>query len=88
MLAVFFAVACQCTPAKVDDSYYLKPEPDKPSNNSGGNNSNDGKPDSSADYHQGYTLVWADEFEGSALNTDDWNIEVNGNGGGNNELQY
>ena len=88
MLAVFFAVACQCTPAKVDDSYYLKPEPDKSSNNSGGNNSNDGKPDSSADYHQGYTLVWADEFEGSALNTDDWNVEVNGNGGGNNELQY
>ena len=35
-----------------------------------------------------YTLVWSDEFEGNALNTSVWNIEVNGDGGGNNELQY
>lgn len=35
-------------------------------------------------------LVWADEFEGDALNTDNWNYETgNGtNGWGNNELQY
>ena len=37
---------------------------------------------------EGYTLVWADEFDGQTLDTDSWNIEVNGNGGGNNELQY
>lgn len=37
---------------------------------------------------QNYQLVWADEFNGSELNTNVWNIEVNGNGGGNNELQY
>lgn len=37
---------------------------------------------------EGYTLVWADEFDGQTLDTDNWNIEVNGNGGGNNELQY
>ncbi|MDE6322462.1 MAG: glycoside hydrolase family 16 protein [Muribaculaceae bacterium] len=36
----------------------------------------------------GYTLRWADEFDGTALNEAIWNIEVNGNGGGNNELQY
>jgi len=36
----------------------------------------------------GWTLAWADEFNGSALDTSKWNIEVNGNGGGNNELQY
>jgi beta-glucanase (GH16 family) len=36
----------------------------------------------------GYTLVWEDDFEAGALNMDDWNIEVNGDGGGNNELQY
>lgn len=37
----------------------------------------------------GYVLVWQDSFNGSALNeTSNWNIEVNGNGGGNSELQY
>lgn len=36
----------------------------------------------------GYTLVWADYFNDGALDTDVWNVEVNGNGGGNNELQY
>ncbi|TLX70324.1 glycosyl hydrolase family protein [Labilibacter sediminis] len=35
-----------------------------------------------------YELVWSDEFEGASLNTDNWTIEVNGNGGGNQELQY
>ena len=37
---------------------------------------------------EGYTLVWSDEFNGTTLDTDSWNIEVNGDGGGNNELQY
>lgn len=37
---------------------------------------------------QSYELVWAEEFDGDALNLDDWTIEVNGSGGGNNELQY
>jgi beta-glucanase (GH16 family) len=36
----------------------------------------------------GWTLVWHDEFEGSAVDTSKWSYEVNGNGGGNNELQY
>lgn len=35
-----------------------------------------------------YTLVWNQDFTGTALNTSAWNIEVNGDGGGNNELQY
>ncbi|MGN0226993.1 MAG: family 16 glycosylhydrolase [Paludibacteraceae bacterium] len=35
-----------------------------------------------------YQLVWSDEFDGTNLNTDVWNIEVNGNGGGNQEKQY
>ena len=33
-----------------------------------------------------YRLVWSDEFEGTTLDPSIWNIEVNGNGGGNNEL--
>ena len=36
----------------------------------------------------GYDLVFADEFNGTALDTRVWNVELNGNGGGNNELQY
>lgn len=35
-----------------------------------------------------YSLVWSDEFDGTVLNTDVWNIEVNGNGGGNQEKQF
>ncbi len=39
-------------------------------------------------FAQTYTLVWADEFDSTAVNTNEWEYEVNGNGGGNNELQY
>ena len=35
-----------------------------------------------------YTLVWNEDFTDEALDMSVWNIEVNGNGGGNNELQY
>jgi beta-glucanase (GH16 family) len=37
---------------------------------------------------QCWQLVWSDEFDGTTLNTDIWTYEVNGDGGGNNELQY
>lgn len=36
----------------------------------------------------GYQLVWADYFNQPDLDTRCWTIEVNGDGGGNNELQY
>ncbi|MCC8174987.1 MAG: family 16 glycosylhydrolase [Bacteroidales bacterium] len=36
----------------------------------------------------GYYLVWQDLFDATELNSNRWNIEVNGSGGGNNELQY
>lgn len=35
-----------------------------------------------------YQLVWSDEFDGNTIDTNNWTIEVNGNGGGNNEKQY
>ena len=35
-----------------------------------------------------YQLQWSDEFDGTELNTDYWNIEENARGGGNAELQY
>lgn len=34
-----------------------------------------------------YALVWSDEFNGTTLNTNDWNYETGGGGWGNNELQ-
>ena len=37
---------------------------------------------------QEYSLVWNEDFTDGALDTKVWNIEVNGDGGGNNELQY
>lgn len=37
---------------------------------------------------QDYRLVWADEFDGDSLNRNVWNVEVNGGGSGNAELQY
>lgn len=36
----------------------------------------------------GYSLVWQDLFNDSQLDATQWNIEVNGDGGGNSELQY
>ena len=36
----------------------------------------------------GYQLVFQDDFCGPTLNEAVWNIEVNGDGGGNAELQY
>jgi len=38
---------------------------------------------------QDYKLMWEDNFDNPVLNeTQHWKVEVNGNGGGNNELQY
>lgn len=36
----------------------------------------------------GYELLWNDEFNGDAIDTNNWNIEENNWGGGNSELQY
>ncbi len=36
----------------------------------------------------GWKLIWNDEFNGAEIDTSKWSYEVNGDGGGNNELQY
>jgi len=36
----------------------------------------------------GWELVWHDEFDGPNIDLTKWEHEVNGQGGGNNELQY
>ncbi|MEP6616052.1 MAG: glycoside hydrolase family 16 protein [Ginsengibacter sp.] len=35
-----------------------------------------------------YTLVWSDEFDGTSVNTANWNFETGGGGWGNNEKEY
>ena len=37
---------------------------------------------------QQYQLVWNEDFTEASLDNAVWNVEVNGDGGGNNELQY
>lgn len=38
--------------------------------------------------YPGYTKVWSDEFDKPNIDLSKWSHEVNGDGGGNNELQY
>ena len=38
--------------------------------------------------YPGYTLVWNDEFNGTTINSGNWNFETGGGGWGNNELEY
>jgi beta-glucanase (GH16 family) len=42
----------------------------------------------SAFAHAQYTLVWADEFDGTSLNLNTWTHEIGGGGWGNNESQF
>ena len=37
---------------------------------------------------QTWQLVWSDEFNGTSVNTANWNFETGGGGWGNHELQY
>ncbi len=37
--------------------------------------------------HKGYTLKWEEQFNGTSLNRDDWNVELHEPGWVNNELQ-
>lgn len=47
-----------------------------------------GQPAIVAEAAEKYELIWSDEFEGNSLNRSNWNVEVNGYGGWNDELQY
>ena len=44
--------------------------------------------DGSKTVHKDWKLVWSDEFNGSAIDASKWVFEVNGDGGGNGELQF
>lgn len=49
---------------------------------------NAAEPQTGSSEIDGYRLVWQDLFDSGELKPERWNIEVNGDGGGNNELQY
>jgi len=36
----------------------------------------------------GYQLIWSDEFNGSSVDTANWNFEIGGHGWGNHEQEY
>jgi hypothetical protein len=38
--------------------------------------------------YPGYRLTWSDEFNGTAVDNNNWNYETGGGGWGNNELEY
>ena len=40
-----------------------------------------------ANTYEGKTLVWSDEFDGDAINLDNWTYDLGGHGWGNQELQ-
>jgi beta-glucanase (GH16 family) len=37
--------------------------------------------------YPGYALIWSDEFDGNAINTNNWGFDTGNNGWGNNELE-
>ncbi|MCB0293988.1 MAG: glycoside hydrolase family 16 protein, partial [Calditrichaeota bacterium] len=50
--------------------------------------SSEDTPDTSGLDLPGWQLVWHDEFDGTRIDGNKWEHEVNAQGGGNNELQY
>jgi len=93
----FMLVGCACTSQASDEPNQDEEQTENTDPEQGGNpgnsdntgsntGSNTGNTGSSST--GGYTLVWSDEFNSGSLDATAWNVEVNGDGGGNNELQY
>lgn len=70
------------------DDILLDNDPNPRTENSGSEDPGSSGDETGTGETDGYRLVWADYFNGNSLNTNNWNIEVNGDGGGNGELQY
>ncbi|MDA8771618.1 glycoside hydrolase family 16 protein [Flavobacteriales bacterium] len=51
------------------------------------NESGDGTGYPAPESYPGMTLVWSDEFDGSAVNTENWTYDLGASGWGNNEWQ-
>lgn len=87
LITAFFLLAgCGCSSKTEPSSSVISPGEDSP----GTNAPDEGAPggDEPSIDSEGYSLVWSDEFDSMTLDPDKWLIEVNGDGGGNAELQY
>ena len=42
----------------------------------------------SATSYEGYSKIWADEFDGSEIDESNWGYDIGGSGWGNNELEF
>ncbi len=69
---------------KVETNHSSTQESSK--DNAGNSNNNSGSVEK-PEQKEEYKLIWMDEFEGSKLNTEDWNYEYHEPGWVNNELQ-
>lgn len=86
VVSILVIAGCGCTSSIEQPSTEITEDEDTPSGEEEiPTPDGDETPTPDAD---GYTLVWSDEFDGSSLDAGKWRIEVNGNGGGNAELQY
>ena len=86
-------VETEQTPSKDEDPGSQDSEDSTPDEKPGsdGQEGSDDKPDSDGSDEKvpaGYALVWKDDFSAKTLDESCWNIEVNGDGGGNQELQF
>ena len=86
LVLTFSLLLSACKPAPYDDG-----RPDIPSGQVPG--TEDPEFCNASDYYYDYDnldydLVWSDEFDGDTLDLTKWRYEVNGYGGGNEELQY
>ncbi len=80
-----------CTGRADSFSDQFKPRMSKPTTDTTATTSSSGTSASAASgqvLDGKWKLVWADEFDGTSLDSSKWQIEVNGKGGGNSELQY
>lgn len=69
---------CSCTKAMSDTATHPAPQPAAGTKATAAATTTTGT----------YQLVWSDEFDGTAVNTANWNFETGGGGWGNNEQQY
>lgn len=87
-LCYSFMVSCQKDPVDAPDPGFINNNNQNEEDNEDDNNDNNSDNNDDGSVIDGYRLIWEEQFDGTELNPEVWNIEVNGKGGGNRELQY
>ena len=98
MICFLFTSAFSCTSLDDTDNGTDSSITDDEGNDDGGNEDEPDvpvTPDPDIDSEQqgsgvpeGYSLVWEDLFDDGVLDPEKWFVEVNGDGGGNSEMQF